>query len=129
MTNEEMLAIVEARTGVTDTTLLSAYIADAGQAIINKAYPFKPDIATVPLKYQRLQVEIAVYLANKMGAEGQTMHIENGIHRTYESASIPNSMLKAVMPLAKIPVPPVEPEEEESEEEESEEEESEDENP
>lgn len=122
MTNEQMLAIVEARTGVTDTTLLSAYIEDAGQAIINKAYPFLTGIETVPPKYQRLQVEIAVYLANKMGAEGQTQHIENGIHRTYESASIPNSMLKAVIPLAKIPFPEEEPNEEESESEETEDE-------
>ena len=103
MTNEQMLAILTARTGVTDTTLLQAYLDDAGQAIINKAYPFKTGIETVPDKYQRLQVEIAVYLVGKMGAEGQTMHIENGIHRTYESASIPSSMLKAVIPLAKIP--------------------------
>ena len=110
MTNEEMLAIVEARTGVDDTTLLSAYIADAGQAIINKAYPYKEGIETVPAKYQRLQVEIAVYLVDKIGAEGQTMHIENGVHRTYESASIPNSMLKAVIPLCKIPVSEVEDE-------------------
>ena len=107
MTNEQMLAIITARTGVTDTTLLQAYLDDAGQAIINKAYPFKTGIETVPDKYQRLQVEIAVYLVGKMGAEGQTMHIENGIHRTYESASIPNSMLKAVIPLAKIPYPGV----------------------
>lgn len=107
MTNEQMLAILTARTGVTDTTLLEAYLADAAQAIINKAYPFKTGIETVPAKYQRLQVEIAVYLVGKMGAEGQTQHIENGIHRTYESASIPNSMLKAVIPLAKIPSPEV----------------------
>ena len=105
MTNEQMLAIVKARTGVTDDTLLSAYIQDAAQAIINKAYPFKTEITTVPAKYERLQIEIAVYLVNKMGAEGQTVHIENGIHRTYESASIPDSMLKAVIPLAKIPGP------------------------
>lgn len=107
MTNAQMLEILTARTGVTDTTLLEAYLADAAQAIINKAYPFKTGIETVPEKYQRLQVEIAVYLVGKMGAEGQTMHIENGIHRTYESASIPNSMLKAVIPLAKIPSPEV----------------------
>lgn len=107
MTNEEMLAIIEARTGVDDTTLLSAYLEDAGQAIINKAYPYLEGITIVPAKYQRLQVEIAVYLVDKMGAEGQTMHIENGVHRTYESASIPASMLKAVIPLAKIPSPEV----------------------
>ena len=109
MTNEQMLAILTARTGVTDTTLLQAYLDDAAQAIVNKAYPFKAGAESIPVppKYERLQVEIAVYLVGKMGAEGQTMHIENGIHRTYESASIPNSMLKAVIPLAKIPVPEV----------------------
>lgn len=103
MTNEQILAMVQARTGVTDTTLLQAYIDDAGQAIINKAYPFLEGITDVPLKYQHRQVEIAVYLVNKQGAEGQTSHNENGISRSYESASVPKSMLRDVIPIAKIP--------------------------
>lgn len=103
MTNEEMLAIVKARTGVDNDTLLSAYIADAGQAIINKAYPFKTGITEVPAKYQNRQVEIAVYLVNKQGAEGETSHNENGVNRSYESASVPKSMLREIVPLAKIP--------------------------
>lgn len=121
MTNEQMLEMVKARTGVNDTTLLSAYIEDAGQAIINKAYPFKTGITEVPEKYQHRQVEIAVYLVNKQGAEGQTSHNENGVNRSYESASIPKSMLRDIIPLAKIPVSLAEPEEEpESEETENE---------
>lgn len=107
MTNEEMLNRVQARTGEHDTALLSAYIEDAGTIIINKAYPFKTGITEVPEKYHHKQVEIAVYLINKRGAEGQTLHIENGIHRSYESASVPDSMLRDVIPLAKIPVPEV----------------------
>lgn len=104
MTNEEMLERVKARTGIDDATLLSAYIADAGQAIINKAFPFRDDVQEVPLKYQNRQVEIAVYLANKQGAEGQTVHNENGVNRSYESASVPKSMLRDIVPLAKVPV-------------------------
>ena len=103
MTNEQMLERLQARTGVTDTALLETYIEDAAQAVINKAYPFKTGIETVPKKYQNIQLEIAVYLVNKRGAEEQTEHIENGIHRMYESAYIPNSLLRAVIPLAKIP--------------------------
>lgn len=103
MTQEEMLNRVQARTGEHDTALLSAYIEEAGAIIIAKAYPFKSDITEVPLKYHYKQVEIAVYLVNKRGAEGQTMHIENGIHRTYEAASVPKSMLRDIVPLGKIP--------------------------
>lgn len=110
MTNEEMLNRVQARTGEHDTALLSAYIEDAGTIIINKAYPFKSNITEVPEKYHHKQVEIAVYLVNKRGAEGQTQHIENGIHRNYESASVPNSMLRDIVPLAKIPTSEVQDE-------------------
>lgn len=103
MTNESMLEEVQARTGETDTALLSSYIADAGQAIINKVYPFRSDITEVPAKYQRKQIEIAVYLVNKRGAEGETGHNENGTNRQYESADIPKSMLRDILPYAKIP--------------------------
>ena len=44
------------------------------------------------------QIEIAVYLYNKQGAEGQTAHSENGISRTYESADVPESMLRGIAP-------------------------------
>ena len=45
-----------------------------------------------------LQVEIAAYLMNKRGAEGETYHGENGVNRTYENASVPASMLAGVTP-------------------------------
>jgi hypothetical protein len=47
-------------------------------------------------------VEIAAYLLNKRGAEGQTSHSENGISRGYESGSIPESMLSDVLPFVGI---------------------------
>lgn len=105
MTREEMLAEVQSRTGETDSGVLASYFDEAGQAIIEKAYPFRNDVEDVPTKYQRKQIEIATYLINKRGAEGETRHDENGTGRTYESASVPKSMLKGVTPFAAIPNP------------------------
>ena len=97
----EQLTMLEIMTGEADETILSYYLDLAGRKIIEKAYPFDPEVEEVPKRYHILQCEIAAYLINKRGAEGQTIHIENGIHRTYESASVPNSMLGAVVPFAK----------------------------
>ena len=107
MTNEEMIALVETMSGETSDTVASAFLSMAGQAILNKAYPFLSDAElsalAVPAKYQNLQVEIAVFLLNKRGAEGETMHNENGINRSYENGSIPNSMMKQVIPFCAVP--------------------------
>lgn len=48
------------------------------------------------------QIEIAAYLYNKQGAEGETQHNENGVSRTYESASVPASMLSDISPIARV---------------------------
>lgn len=85
----------------TDEVLL-AYLDIAGREIIRRAYPFKNDITEVPEKYNTLQCEIATYLLNKRGAEGETSHSENGISRSYENAGIPESMLKSVIPFCGV---------------------------
>lgn len=48
------------------------------------------------------QIEIASYLYNKQGAEGETEHNENGVDRKYESASIPESALSDISPVARV---------------------------
>ena len=85
----------------TDEVLL-AYLDIAGREIIRRAYPFKENVTEVPEKYNTLQCEIANYLLNKRGAEGETAHSENGISRSYESGSIPESMLKSVTPFCGV---------------------------
>jgi hypothetical protein len=105
MTREEMLVELGKRTGESDGDVLASYLDEAGQAIIERAYPFRDDVTEVPVRYQRKQIEIATYLLNKRGAEGETKHDENGTNRTYESASVPNSMLYGIMPFASIPNP------------------------
>lgn len=107
MTIEEMTELVKAMSGESSDSVVSAYLKMAGQAIINKAFPFAtieelPKLP-VPTRYQNLQCEIAVYLLNKRGAEGQTVHNENGINRSYENGGIPNSYLKQVVPFCSVP--------------------------
>lgn len=53
-------------------------------------------------QYETLQLEIAQFLYNKMGAEGEKSHNENGVNRTYENAHIPDSMLDTVIPLGRV---------------------------
>lgn len=99
MTQEEKLTTLRVMVGGSDTdAVLSTYLLLAGKKIIAKAYPFEPDVTDVPSEYSTLQCEIAAYMINKRGAEGQTSHTENGISRAYENADIPSSMLKSIIP-------------------------------
>ena len=99
MTQTEKLQLLKAMVGESDTEeVLLAYLNIAGSKIINRAFPYHTDVTEVPKRYEFLQCEIASYMLNKRGAEGQTGHSENGISRTYESADVPESMLGAVTP-------------------------------
>lgn len=99
MTNDEKLAALKAMVGSSDSDeVLFAYLKLAGDKIITKAFPYQNDVTEVPAQYSYLQVEIAAYMLNKRGAEGQTSHTENGVTRQYESADVPSSMLKAITP-------------------------------
>lgn len=99
MTDVEKLAMLRVMVGESDSDeLLSTYLTISAQKILNRAYPYDDTLTEVPDKYHALQCEIAAYLINKRGAEGQTGHTENGITRQYEDADIPSSMLKGVTP-------------------------------
>ena len=78
--------------------MLLAYLTIAGRKIIDRAYPYDGEVTVVPKRYEILQCEIAVYLLNKRGAEGETSHSENGISRSYENADVPESMLSVIVP-------------------------------
>ena len=79
--------------------LLSTFITDAEDAIMNRAYPYGYSAETVfPVKYDVLSCKIAIYLLNKRGADGQLSHSENGISRSYGGSDIPADMLQTVIP-------------------------------
>ena len=103
MTNEEKLTMVRVMSDSTDCEdwsddILLTYLSIAGRKIIDRAYPYDDTVEEVPKRYEILQCEIAVYLLNKRGAEGETSHSENGISRSYENADVPESMMSVVTP-------------------------------
>lgn len=102
MNEAEKLELVRNMSGETNISVLSSYLSIAGNKVCRKAYPYNPEIQTVPAQYGYIQVEIAVYLLNKRGAEGETMHSENGISRNYESGDVPTSLLRDIIPCASV---------------------------
>lgn len=81
---------------------LSVYLEMAGAKILERLYPYREnwDDLEVPDKYSMLQLKIANYMLNKRGAEGQIQHIENGVHRNYGDADVPDNMLSDLTPFA-----------------------------
>ena len=104
MTEVEKLSLLRVMVGKSATdegwsdAVLISYLKIAGSKIIERAYPYDETVEEVPRRYGVLQCEIANYLLNKRGAEGQTAHSENGVNRTYESADVPESLMSEVIP-------------------------------
>lgn len=102
MTNEEKIKrlAVLISPDTAEAELLTALIEQAGGIVLNRRYPFGvPPETTVPNIYEHIQLQIAVELFTKMGAEGQTAHGENGISRSFESADVSPSLLKRIVPV------------------------------
>lgn len=89
--------------------LLLDLLESAKYAILSRRYPFQDfpvDENGEPIlekRYLDLQVRIAIYLYNKLGAEGQIGHSENGIGRSWKSEDIPESLLDQVVPFVGTP--------------------------
>jgi len=99
MTDAEKLTTLKVMVGGSDTDeVLSTYLLIAGKKILARAYPYDSTKTDVPAQYELLQCEIAAYLLNKRGAEGQTSHSENGTARAYENADVPTSMMSVITP-------------------------------
>ena len=78
-----------------DEVLLSE-IKAAESMILNKMYPFGySEDKIVPVRYERLQIKLAVELFTQRGAEGQASHSENGTTRTWPSV---NRILAQIAP-------------------------------
>lgn len=98
----DKVTMVKVMCSEADETIINAYLDIAAQKVLARAYPFDYSITEVPPRYKLLQCEIAAYLINKRGAEGQTGHSENGISRTYGSADVPESLLSAITPMCGV---------------------------
>ena len=103
MTKEEKLARLAVLISPEEASeeLMSHLLEQAGGIVLNQRYPFGiPEWTEVPAAYEHIQIQIALELFAKMGAEGQTAHNENGVSRTYEAADVSPSLLKRIIPVA-----------------------------
>lgn len=100
----ELLEKLKILLNITDDTkkaLLLTYLDIAEQKLLDRVFPFEND-KELPKRYELKQLEIAGYLYNKQGAEGETSHNENGVSRSYESADVPESMMRGVTPFVGV---------------------------
>lgn len=70
---------------------------------INRCRRFTPtDDIPYDKKYKNLIIPMCVYAISKYGAEGELLHSENGISRTYSSAGdYPKELISQITPLIK----------------------------
>lgn len=95
MTDGEKLATLRKMLDEGDTVsddTANTYLAAAEKAVTNLAFPYGNGTEVMPEKYEYEQIEIAAYMLNKRGAEGETAHTEGGTSRTFETGDIPISL-------------------------------------
>ncbi len=81
-----------------DDYVLLDILESAKAVILSRRFPFGEQPTEIEEKYKDLQIRIAVEMFNKQGAEGETAHSENGISRSYASASVSEDLLKEITP-------------------------------
>ena len=94
----EMMKALLAISDTSQDTICSIYLEDSANLICDIR-----NSSTVEDRYLITQVKIAIELYNKQGVEGQLMHSENGITRTYEHSGISKSLLDEIIPFVKTP--------------------------
>ena len=88
---------------VKNDALLQLALERAEQEILALRFPYDctSDKFLEP-RYMGLQLEWAIELISKMGAENEVAHSENGVSRTFENAGVSNSLKRRVIPMAKV---------------------------
>lgn len=96
------LARLKLRTNEPNDAILEDCLESARAAIMARRYPYQDWPCEMESRYLDLQFRCALDLYNRIGAEGQLSHSENGISRGYESSWISESLLQEVTPVAKV---------------------------
>ena len=105
MTNAEKIALV--KTIVDDSRATDAditvYLTLAEDAMMQRIYPFgRGTQTTIPAEHEVLQCRLAAQMYLKRGAEGEIVHIENGVHRHYFSTA-DDDLLSQLTPCVGMP--------------------------
>ena len=105
LTLAERLALRINEPDVTSTTpILTECLASATDAYMRCRFGVNEDWPeSIETRFVGLVLDMAVDLYNRIGAEGQTAHSENGISRTYDSSWISSSLLRQIPPYCGVP--------------------------
>ena len=106
MTDTDMLQELRNMTDSNEEDrILLSFLASAKRRVLNRLYPFAQSYSglEVPEKYQGVQIEVAAFLMNKRGAEGEVQHNENGVSRTYGGADVPPALMAEITPMCALP--------------------------
>ena len=108
MTNSEKLAMVKSLLRISDTSmddLLTTYLNVAKSEILGWRYSYDMDNAPseVPAEYEMTQVQAVVNGFTQSGNEGQSVSIENGIHRHFSYADMVRYIRANVIAIARVP--------------------------
>lgn len=106
MTAGDKLDMVRAIMGgdAPDDETIETYLDAAKREILGWRYSYGDNVPTdVPTEYEMTQVHAVVAGFTQRGNEGQTVSIENGIHRHFAYADMVRYIRGNVIALAKVP--------------------------
>lgn len=89
-------------TTATDS-LVTVFLAEAKDTILNRIYPFgiPYDVTEVPTRYETFECSLAQRYFLRRGAEGEIVHNENGVNRTYDTVS-DEDILRNIIQVARV---------------------------
>lgn len=106
MTSAEKLTMVKAIMGgdAPDDTIISSYLDLAKAEILGWRYSYSPDDAPedVPAEYEITQVQAVVNGFTQRGMEGQSVSVENGVHRHFVYADMVRYIRANVIAIGKV---------------------------
>ena len=105
MTECEKIATVQTLVGndsEATQAVVTVYLAFAEDAVMQQLYPTGYGIcAQMPVRYDYLQCQLAARYFLRRGAEGESVHAENGITRHYGSVD-DSDLLGKILPFAEV---------------------------
>lgn len=107
MTNEEKLMTVKSILRINDNNqdaLLNTYLNVAKSEILGWRYSYAPDTPDdVPPEYDMTQVQAVINGFTQSGDEGETVSVQNGIHRHFSYSDMVRYIRANVIAIARVP--------------------------
>lgn len=106
MTTEEKLAMVKTIMGpdAPDDDTITSYLTLAKTEILQWRFSYNPDNMPEDVEpaYEIVQVQAVVNGFTQRGMEGETVSVENGVHRHFQYSDMVRYIRANVIPYAKV---------------------------